>query len=776
MTTASPLSSSAFFTPILYSIQNASRDLSASTARLSSGNRIVNVGDDVASYSIASRLQSQITGLKQASSNAAQGTSLLQVASGGLSQISDVLSQLKTLSIQASSSAITDIDRAYLQAQFDSLLDSIDSIARSTTFNSVNLLDGTLSGGGLLTTETSNATQAVGTITIGSNPTGGQTYKINGATITATTDFTIGGSTSATAEALATYLNASTDTRLSVATYEAVGSNINITAKAGGTAGNKFYIDKANSTASASFTVSGNATNVTNVYTLSGGADDGLNISSVQATGSVSDTMVTSQSQTAASVTLTLSANVSAAETFKIGDGNGSDVTFTFVSGSPASSQQVQIGATVEETLQNVVKTLSQYSGSDNYGISQLNYRIQGNSLVLSNKTVGNVVGFNGSAVGITEQTSNGTLSGSSFNNGTTTGVDVSGVTNSAFKGTLEGFTATYNSADAVTASVTVGDSTYTATITDTTPGSDTTVRFSSDEGGYFDVKLAGTLGHTVSDQDTADTYAAHLNAAFAGLTFTQERSLSNFTPTGSLIGSKAKLRGTDFSDIRIESIEITPPANSGSDATIDITINGDVYRASSGLGGSIGAYETVTFTNISDNTKSLSFTNGATAQDFSTQDAADDFVTELDSAFNVGEGGSGTDFQVGNASTDKITVSLGSASVYSIFDGSTPNISTQDDAEAAQDAIDAAAANILEKISTVGGLQSSFSIVSANLSQSITNISAAHSALADTDIAAESTEFASATLRVNAGVAVLAQALALPSSLLNLIHAIGNS
>ena len=151
---SAPLSSLAFFTPALNNLQNSQNALSANTQRLSSGNRIINSADDVAALSISSRLQSQLSSLRQVNSNIAQGSSLLQVAAGGLQQVGSILDTLKNLSIQANSSALTNTDRGYLQQQFSSLVDQIDSIAATTNFNGINLLDGTLAGGNQLLTQT----------------------------------------------------------------------------------------------------------------------------------------------------------------------------------------------------------------------------------------------------------------------------------------------------------------------------------------------------------------------------------------------------------------------------------------------------------------------------------------------------------------------------------------------------------------------------------------------------------------------------------------------
>src|SRR3954470_14511244 len=120
-------------------IASASGNAQSSVSRLSSGNRIVQASDDVAGLAIGSSLQSQVSALKTALSNASQGTSLLQVADGALGQIQSILQQQQALALQASSGSLTDIDRGFLNQQFQALSDEINTLASSTTFNGVNL-------------------------------------------------------------------------------------------------------------------------------------------------------------------------------------------------------------------------------------------------------------------------------------------------------------------------------------------------------------------------------------------------------------------------------------------------------------------------------------------------------------------------------------------------------------------------------------------------------------------------------------------------------------
>lgn len=116
--------------------------LEKSLERLSSGQRINRAGDDAAGLAISENLRAQIRGLKQASRNAQDGISLVQVAEGGLNEISSILVRLRELSVQAASDTIGPVERQFLNVEYDQLISEIDRIADGTEFNGTQLLSG----------------------------------------------------------------------------------------------------------------------------------------------------------------------------------------------------------------------------------------------------------------------------------------------------------------------------------------------------------------------------------------------------------------------------------------------------------------------------------------------------------------------------------------------------------------------------------------------------------------------------------------------------------
>jgi flagellin len=122
--------------------------LSANVSRLASGLRINSAADDAAGLAISTKLSSQISGLGQAARNANDGISVVQTAEGALNEITSLLTRMRDLAVQASSSgSLGSTERGYLDNEFQSLSDEIDRIATVTEYNGQKLIDGSLSAG-----------------------------------------------------------------------------------------------------------------------------------------------------------------------------------------------------------------------------------------------------------------------------------------------------------------------------------------------------------------------------------------------------------------------------------------------------------------------------------------------------------------------------------------------------------------------------------------------------------------------------------------------------
>ncbi|MEK6774754.1 MAG: flagellin [Bdellovibrionota bacterium] len=119
------------------------REVQKSMTQLASGSRITKSADDAAGLAISENLKSQTRSLQQAGRNANDGISLIQVAEGGLGEISNILTRLRELGIQASSDTVADRERTLINRETQQLTAEVQRIAVTTKFGTQHLLDGT---------------------------------------------------------------------------------------------------------------------------------------------------------------------------------------------------------------------------------------------------------------------------------------------------------------------------------------------------------------------------------------------------------------------------------------------------------------------------------------------------------------------------------------------------------------------------------------------------------------------------------------------------------
>ncbi len=121
---------------------NNNKGLDKSLAALSSGLRINKAADDAAGLSIANQLKSQAQGLGQSIKNANDGINIAQTADGALEEYTNIINTVRTKAIQAASDGQNDDSRKAIQADITKLLKEANNIAKTTSFNGQNLLDG----------------------------------------------------------------------------------------------------------------------------------------------------------------------------------------------------------------------------------------------------------------------------------------------------------------------------------------------------------------------------------------------------------------------------------------------------------------------------------------------------------------------------------------------------------------------------------------------------------------------------------------------------------
>jgi flagellin len=120
------------------------RDLADAMQQLSTGKRINSAKDDAAGLAISSRMTSQITGLNQAIRNGNDSVSMLQTTEGSMIEMTNMLQRMRELAIQSSNDTYTDVDRGYLDLEFQQLKAEVNRITKDTEWNGMPVLDGTV--------------------------------------------------------------------------------------------------------------------------------------------------------------------------------------------------------------------------------------------------------------------------------------------------------------------------------------------------------------------------------------------------------------------------------------------------------------------------------------------------------------------------------------------------------------------------------------------------------------------------------------------------------
>ena len=124
-------------------LTTSSSQLSTATEDLSSGLKINSAADNAAGYAIVQNFQTQIGGLGQASQNATDAINLSQTAGSALSQITSNLQSIRDLAVQSANGTYQASDRAAINTTVQQYLSQINTIADQTTFNGINVLNGT---------------------------------------------------------------------------------------------------------------------------------------------------------------------------------------------------------------------------------------------------------------------------------------------------------------------------------------------------------------------------------------------------------------------------------------------------------------------------------------------------------------------------------------------------------------------------------------------------------------------------------------------------------
>lgn len=296
-------------------------------------------------------------------------------------------------------------------------------------------------------------------------------------------------------------------------------------------------------------------------------------------------------------------------------------------------------------------------------------------------------------------------------------------------------------------------------------------------ENGSTRILLAMTALDLTDDATTnisqAQLYFDYTNTTIMhtgvvqGVDFTGTRLADTIGANGGI----AMIRTANPNNVDIGNFKYV--GNDGTDSTLTVEVNGEIWTAA-GVTDTITDGDIIVFEKGNGESLTIDFTRDGASTNTDVNDIRLNLKDRTDfiNALNVGfsRSGGGLNFNVGSQTTDVIRVQLESSDTDNIFNGESLSVGSAADAEFASGVLDAAIKKVTAIRAQVGSLQSRFDFAAANVESSIQNQDAARGVLLDTDIAAESTSFATAQVQVQAGISVLAQANLLPQNLLKLI------
>ncbi|MBE5884736.1 MAG: flagellin FliC3 [Lachnospiraceae bacterium] len=123
-------------------LSNNDNLLAKSLQRLSSGLKINQAKDNPAGLAMSKRMNAQLEGLNVASQNASDGVSVIEIADGAMTEISEMLQRMNELAVKAANGTMTTEDRETIQAEIAQLKEEITRVSETAEFNGQKLLNG----------------------------------------------------------------------------------------------------------------------------------------------------------------------------------------------------------------------------------------------------------------------------------------------------------------------------------------------------------------------------------------------------------------------------------------------------------------------------------------------------------------------------------------------------------------------------------------------------------------------------------------------------------
>jgi flagellin len=772
---------------------------------VTSGLRIVNSGDDPSGLAIANSYRSNEAVLSQGIANANDGLSQLQIADGGISNISQLLDSARTLATEAASDTFTG-DRGVLNNQFQSVLTEINRQAQSIGLNQSGTFARALNvfiGGGEASgsiTATQNGTVSVNLSqsTVDSKSLGLEGVAATGVNTAGTTDLGAGSATSVSnivtnTTNLASITNNTTNFLFTGPGFtNADGSNkVDVAVNLAGVTDTDTLVAAVNQAlqnagngSTQQDTAFANA-NITASITTNTAGQQPLAFSSattafqVQGADQVSTALLGNFSSGAVGNVATVTAAAGAAfaapaatESVQLriqGMGlNGlpaNDLTVSLVAADTVTTAVTKINAAIAG---NTTVAATGIKAVNNGGTIDF-VNAAGNSFTA--QTAGDV----SNALGFGSWTSSTGLAATAgtFNYTSLTAAGAGTATTQNLQVSINGGTAT---ADLGPLTGSATEATNLATLNAAFQGNAATRAAgltAIDNGGNVEITSSAGANFRLNFY-TGSGDAFGFGASAVGGALSTTGSTSNYVATNTInsAGAQQSVNSAGNTDV----YKFTPVLNSGDTQTVTLsavdangaqhTLNVGLTSANAGnLDQAIGTINSAILSSDDSTLQQLvavkQENTGGTAEGIRFLDAGASFSVSLGaSPNNVGVADGGTGLTGGTV--------LASASNGT---GSTANISNTSSAEAAVNALGTAVSKLGDAQAQVGIGENNFTYA-VNLAQSqLTNFQAAESQIRDSDLAVESANLTKSQIQLQAGVAALAQANSAPQQVLSLLQ-----
>ncbi|MDE1942163.1 MAG: hypothetical protein KGI47_03325 [Betaproteobacteria bacterium] len=752
-------------------LANSQSTLATDIQRLSSGLRINSAADDAAGMAIATRMGSQISGQNQAIRNANDGISLSQTAQGAMQSIVQNLQTMRSLAVQSANATYSASDRASMNAEVQQLKSEIDRVAGSTTFNGVNLLDGTFTVknfqvGANNTSNDSIQVASIANMSTSQLGSAGSTYSAT-VTGTATTtalnagDVTLNGFQVGASQAGAAPGQTS-DSAYSIAqAINGISASSGVTATANATTVQGTAAAMTNFTAIAANTFSINGINVGAVAAGTNAQGQGANLAAaINLVTSQTGVSAVSNASTGV-VTLTASdgRNISIAMVPTAADATAAaNAKTTLLAQTGFSSAQVG----TEGSAAQVAAAQTAATGTASY----------------TTAGSGAVVG-----AGAPIATTLATIAAS----GITLAFDGNTAINLAAPVTLAATNTAVQNGAAIAAAInaTIAASTYKGLAVAVSNASTGVVSIEALSGHKVVVTDSATTD-TGNIAGTADATGAAASTQIVGAapgTSATATVISNLTIDGTAIsaftlaaGNTAVQNGaaiaTAINAATGSGTNFYATANATTGVVTIATYAGNATTVTLGLSGTATDLTTATA-----NQTAVSTATGFTAAQLGMQAYSASTATTGVAAQTRGTvsltSTSSTGIVVGGAAVASAGLSVGTTAATtasSINSIKAMDVSTATDASNAIATIDGAINTVNTAMGQMGAVQNRFQSVVTTLQTSVQNLSAAQSRIQDTDFAATTASLTQAQILQQAGTAMLAQANALPNAVLTLL------